>query len=360
VLPEGVCAEPVELNPMGALPGAQSTPVPDAPDGGAVRDSGPGVTDAGATDLLAGDARLPDAPAPATDAPAAPDTRPDAPSSDVPPGPCGFPDPAEPDNDTRALATRLDPGVPVLGCVADSTKDPDHFLIEAPAGDTAGGYYQIALTDVGELGRVGVTLYAASDNTVVLEPLASLNLGSSVFLHFSAAPGQRYRVLVNSGPDFKTPFRYTVTATYTKIDDPYEPNDSRAAAKPIAVGTPITAYLHAGFKTGHIIYDNGRIGPTATDDFYKVTLGPGMVTAVVDNAASDLRVVLTVYDGLGTQRGQADSSNGGAGARVMIPVMTPGDHYVLVSAFGNGPLSAAPGQTPSPSLTMPYQLTVTQ
>jgi hypothetical protein len=340
------------------LKAAQPTPVPAAPDGG-VPDAG--AAEAGSAPADAAPA-LTDAAAPKDVAMLAPDLAPDANLGDVPIGPCGFQDPNEPTNDSRETATLLSSGVPIPSCISgkDPASDSDYFELVAP-DDPAGGYFQVGITEVAN-DRVGVTTYAATDNTIILDGFAPADPGASTNLFFAAAPGQHYRLLiVYGGYDFqyKLPFRYTIKATFTKITDAYEPNDTRAAARSITLGTPITAHAFAGFTTGHAGFSNGRLGPTPTADWYKVEVTGSMLKATVENTASDVRIALFAYDSLGTERSRADSVTLGAGASVMIPA-TPGTYYLQVFAADQGPAAAGPGLTVSPSFTMPYTLTVTQ
>ncbi|HXU83458.1 MAG TPA: PPC domain-containing protein [Polyangia bacterium] len=358
----GVCAEPQEVDSTGKLKNAEATAVPDAPDGG--------VLDMGVVPPPADGPPPADAPPPTdgsapADAPA-PDLAPLPPDlnlGDIPVGPCGFQDPYEPTNDKRETAIQLAPGVSVQGCVAgkDPTVDSDWFEVVAP-NDPAGGYFQVALTDVGP-DKVGVTTYAASDNTIILDGYGGPDPGASVNVFFAAAPGQRYRLLVSYGSyDFlyKMPFRYTIRATYTKVNDTFEPNDTRAAARPIALGTPITAFLFAGFITGHAGFENGKMGSAPTADWYKVEASAGMVKATVDNTAGDVRTVVFIYDSLGTERARADSVTYGAGASATVAMAVAGTYYVQVLAGDQGPISAAPRAAVSPSFTVPYTLTVSQ
>src|SRR6185436_6119746 len=158
---------------------------------------------------------------------------------------------------------------------------------------------------------------------------------------------------------YKNPFRYTIKATYTKVNDAYEPNDNRSAARPVTLGTPISALSFAGFVTGHAGFNDGRFGPLPTADWYKVEAATGMLKVTVDNAASDVRIWLFAYDGLGTERGRADSVTAGAGASVMVPAMA-GPYYIQIQAGEQGPASAGRGLTLPPSFSTPYTLTVTQ
>jgi hypothetical protein len=356
VLPDRVCAEPEEVDSAGKLKAAQDGAVPAAPPGvdAGVRPDGPPLSSDGPP---GGDEGV------ATDAPPlGPDLAPDLNAGDIPVGPCGFQDPNEPSNDRRESAALLTPGVAIQGCIGgkDPTVDSDYYELVTPA-DPAGGYFQVAITDVGP-DKIGVTTYAASDNSVILEPFGAPDPGASINLFLAAAPGQHYRLLVAYGTYdflFKQPFRYTIKATFTKVNDAYEPNDTRATAKPITVGVPITAFSFAGFTTGHSGYDNGKQGGAPTADWYKVDLAAGMLKATVENTASDVRVLFALYDGLGTERIRSDGLTYGAGASLTFAA-TAGTYFLAVQAGDQGPVSAANRASVSPSFTMPYTLTVSQ
>ena len=191
------------------------------------------------------------------------------------PGSCGVTE-AEP-NDTRDNATPYTAGAAVVGCVG-SAGDVDFYQFTAPETDLAGGYYAIGLDDVGD-GYVDLKIYAASDNGEI-DHEYSTSSGSSVHAYLAAAPGQQYRIAVASFSSSGGAFKYTLTAAYTKIADAFEPNDTREIAKPITLGTPITAALFSGYQSSALKMDEYK-------DFYNVTLAAGTVTAKVSNTPTD-------------------------------------------------------------------------
>src|SRR5262245_57634071 len=71
---------------------------------------------------------------------------------------CGLTAEPEP-NDTRDRATPLSSGSAVTACMVTG-EDVDYYQLSTP-DDAAGGYVQVALTDVGN-GRVDSHLYAAA------------------------------------------------------------------------------------------------------------------------------------------------------------------------------------------------------
>jgi hypothetical protein len=345
VMPDKVCAEPADIDVGGGrLKNAQLLPVPDRPDAG---DAGAPGSDAAAD---GGDGPVLDAPEAPTDAEPAVDLTPTG-----EPGACGFPEVGEP-NDLRETATALPVGAEVAGCIASGT-DTDFYELTGPAAGP--GYFQVSLVDVGAE-RLRAQFFTASDNNLIHDPLLG-NVGGSLFFYFSAAPGQKYRVQLARLPPLTAPFRYTVRVAFTAVNDVYEPNDTRATAATITAGVPATAYMFSGFTVGQIPGWIGRQGEPPYADWYKVTLAPGTATIKVENAAADVRPVISFYDSLGRENTVGRGDGGwGAGTTATVPIPTADTYHVLVTNFPPGSMAAGVGMTVSPSFTMPYTITVSQ
>ena len=267
-----------------------------------------------------------------------------------PPG-CGLASEPEP-NDSRDHATPYQAGASVIGCMV-SGEDIDTYEFQAPSGDPAGGYYEGALTDVGP-GRIEAQISSASDNGQI-DRTHTDDSGSSLFFYFAAAPGQKYRVAVANLPPFTAGFRYTFKATYTKLADAYEPNDTRESAKPIPLGTPISAFMFAGHKTSAVASEEFT-------DWYSFTLGAGMVNIRVDDVPSNVRVEAFLYDADGTKVDAPRMSNDNFGGSfdVTTKVITPGPHRLELGTFPPAPLPYGKGMNLPDNFTKPYKLTVTQ
>jgi hypothetical protein len=163
----GVCAEPQEVDSTGKLKNAEATAVPTRPMAACWtwawcrrRPTGlPPPTRLLRRRVRTGRCTGPDlAPLP-----------PDLNLGDIPVGPCGFQDPYEPTNDKRETAIQLAPGVPVQGCVAaripPSTPTGSRWSRPTiPRGATSRWPSPTSGPD-----KVGVTTYAASDNTIILD-----------------------------------------------------------------------------------------------------------------------------------------------------------------------------------------------
>jgi hypothetical protein len=262
-------------------------------------------------------------------------------------GACGVPE--SPTNDTRDTATPYTAGSAVTACVNSDT-DLDFYEFTAPAGDTAGGYYEVALDDVG-VGAIDVSIYAASDNGEIIRAY-QVDDGASARLFFAAAPAQKYRAAVKVFAGYSQPFAYKFSAKYTKIADAYEPNDTRAAAKPITVGTPIMAYAFSGFLSSN------------TDakellDFYSLTLAAGTVTVKASDVPMDLLADVYLYDADGAEVDHQYTVTGGASVTITKPV-TAGMYYVSVGSFSTPPDTAKEGIALPDTFKHPYTLTVSQ
>jgi hypothetical protein len=255
-------------------------------------------------------------------------------------------------NDDRTMPTTYVLGTSVAGM--SSLGDNDYYAITAPAGDPGGGYFQGAVTGVGTAGAVHVSIYSTADDGII-RTIDLAAAGQGTFFYWSASPGQTYRVLVyEAGPATGT-FPYTLTLTYHKVDDPYEPNDTRDDPAPIALGAPVTAFFFTGYVYSQIA--------AADQDWYSVELAAGTVTLNVGNVPSDLRMQVQLLDS--TRAPQTTFVGLGAGSDVhgtfTVPAGAAGTYYFIVQPFSFvvGSSSGA-GPVPPDSFTRPYTLKVTQ
>jgi hypothetical protein len=146
-------------------------------------------------------------------------------------------------------------------------------------------------------------------------------------------------------------------AAYTPLADPYEPNDTRDTAKPIPLGTPITAFESTGYVGAP--YDGAAFA-----DWYSVPLAAGTVTIKMSNVPTDIRGDIYLFDPDGTQVNEAYTIDEGANVMLMSAAAdVAGTYKIQIVPFGGGPpaagmtLAAAP---PPDHFTRPYTLTVTQ
>ena len=264
-------------------------------------------------------------------------------------GPCGIPD-TEPNN-TREQAVKITPGT-FTSCLG-TADDHDYFELAAPSDP--GGYYTISITDVGNV-EVHMTAYTATNNTMVGYVYTTSD-GEELHAYLGASAGQKYRLDLTPFASWEAPSKYTLKVTYTKVDDTYEPNDTRDTAKPITIGTPINAFIHDGFITAPIDDDSVR-------DWYTVTVAAGNLTAKVENVPMNLSAWVEIVDPAGKIE-YAYSANNGADATLALPyAVAAGTFRISVKPFvvpadlffGESKLA---GQVPD-SYTHAYKLTVSQ
>jgi hypothetical protein len=264
---------------------------------------------------------------------------------------CGLPNEPEP-NDTRERATPYTAGATAAGCMV-SAEDVDFFEFTAPSGDAAGGYFQGALTDVGN-GRVEARIFSASDNAPIDRSYTD-DPGASLFFYFAAAPGQTYRVAVANLPPFTAGFPYTFKAAYSKIADGFEPNDTRDQAKPIGLGMTVSAFIFAGHTSSTVQSDEFK-------DWYSFTLGAGNVTIKVTDVPSNVRIEGFLYDADGSKVDAPRMSNDNYGGSfdVTTRVLKPGLHRLELGTYPPAPQPYGKGMTLPDNFTKPYKLTVSQ
>jgi hypothetical protein len=265
-------------------------------------------------------------------------------------GTCGLVE-AEP-NDSRDRATPYSAGAAVTACLG-TPEDVDFYELTAPAADLAGGYYTAAVSDVGD-GRVEVKVYTASDNANLLDNAYTTERGASLSFFWAAAPGQKYRISVARFQVADAPFKYTFKADYTKVSDAFEPNDTRDQARPIALGTPVSAALFAGHK-------GQEVAATAFEDWYQATLASGKLTVKLENVPTDVRAEVRLVDPAGQPLDpRAQSLDAGAGLTLTRDALPAGTYKVVVAIYAVAPLTAGRGMTVPDSYTRSYKLTVTQ
>jgi hypothetical protein len=229
----------------------------------------------------------------------------------------------------------------------------DYYEVVAPATDPSGGYFQASVTGVGS-GGVAAQVYSAFDNGMLL--LADgAPAGQSTFFFWAARPGEHYRVRLYLAGALVPTYAYTFKASYTRIDDPFEPNDNSDAPASLTLGTEISAYFFAGY--------NSSSPPVPDQDWYAVTLAAGATTLTIRSVPHDLRMQFQVYDDKFSQIAATGSpgNNGGAGLDGAFTIVKPGTYRIGISAFSFVAGSVASRGTTLPdSFSRAYTLKVTQ
>ncbi|HEY0710954.1 MAG TPA: hypothetical protein VGG33_29395 [Polyangia bacterium] len=270
--------------------------------------------------------------------------------AEQPPGPgCGLASEPEP-NDTVAQASPLTAGAAVVGCLA-SAADLDIYEVKAPAAGS--GFFQGGLTEVGA-GTLSVEVSSARDNAPFLRGTFTSTPGASLFFYWATAPGESYRIAVARFGSAAAPFRFALRATYTGIVDAFEPNDTRAEAKPITLGRPVDAFFFAGHQTE-------AVDPAAFSDWYSVTLAPGTLTIKLRNVPTSVRPEVELFDaGNNSVRGLTMYNNTPGGSIDVMGPVTAGPHRLVVRIFALAPETAGRGEKVPDNYRQPYQLIVSQ
>lgn len=259
------------------------------------------------------------------------------------------PEEAEP-NDTRdrAISVRVD-GTALRGCIA-GPGDRDQYVLSTPA-HPAGGFVELSVTDVGD-GQPILKVFSGADEGLIIDHLAGTR-GQSLRVWVAVASGQRLRAELGDFSAAGGRYAYSLSARYTAAEDPHEPNDTRAAATPIAVGAPVRALLFAGHQTAQ------PPSVEAYDDWFALPLRQDAVTAQLTTVPANVSAELRLFDASGRELARAFNVTPG-GAVSLTHRVGAGGHFVKVGVFAPRPAAAGTGPTLPEHVTRPYTLTVTQ
>jgi hypothetical protein len=258
---------------------------------------------------------------------------------------CGYGEP----NETREQSKVIEPNVELKELCLKAA-DNDFFEFTAP-NDPAGGYVIIEALNVGD-GWIESEVFAVENNGSIISTHAP-DRTASLKQYVNVAPGKKYRIRMGTyvGAS-ETEYKYDLKVRYTKIDDTYEPNDTREAAKPITKGTPVSGYATAGYVTS-------EIADGAFDDWYSLDLAAGSATVKLDDVASNFWARVRILDASGNEVVSQQGSDRGANITKEATELVAGKHYVVVGVYVGAPDSAKEGDIPQ-SISRPYKLTVTQ
>lgn len=216
-------------------------------------------------------------------------------------------------NDGYVEANGWDMRGPFTGQLSDWS-DVDVLLLDF----TEPGIYTFALTDVGPLLRIKMTLVRASTHNVLNSGRATVK-GAPAYLTFDASTGEQYYLIISGiAMSSATDQGYTLTL-YDFIPDPDEPNDSRDAATPwdLTAG-PVSGYFWD--KT------------TGRHDYFTFlapqTLDGGPLTFNLSNPSPELRVRLTLLRDNGQLIASTSLSAPGQGV-TLSEVLEAGRRYYL-------------------------------
>jgi hypothetical protein len=254
-------------------------------------------------------------------------------------------------NDDRDHATAYALGVATKACLQSGT-DIDFYQFTLPSTPVQGGYVKVQLTDVGTAGSLSTTVYAAFDNGEFVSTNNPTS-GGSAFLYFAGKAGATFRLKVERYLGVTAPTPYTLTATFTGVNDTNEPNDNNASATPLTVGTPASGYLFAGYESSTAPLD------ATWEDRFKITLPEGQAT-ITFAVPPDIDGEIDLYDALGSLITSASDPTKGSSV-VLRRTLTSGEAgvcYISVHPYISRPLDGEGSTTPG-FWSMPYTLTVT-
>jgi hypothetical protein len=325
-----------------ALAGCTVTSTPAGPDGGPGTDAA-GLPDTGSkTD----DSGTPPDAGSSTDSGRADVAIGDAATA----GGCSFGEP----NDTRETATPVDVNRSYTRlCLSnvDGTTDPSDFYVMTAPTDAAGGYVTFTISNVGTTGTVEALATAVADGAQMVDVTGS-NDGATVTGWFTVSPGAQYRLELRRYPGAGETFAYDLQLAYTTVSDAYEPNNTRADAKAIALNTPVQA-------SGVAFSANGALATADGDDWYRLTLAAGAATVKLTNAPADYTCDIQLFDSTNSAVANEVSATG-PGANCEIDAMNVAAGVYTLDVRSYLTIDRAGSGAPPPSITADYTLAVTQ
>jgi hypothetical protein len=285
-------------------------------------------------------------PTPASDGPTAP-TSDGGDTSIEDAGGCDFGEP----NDTLAEAKTIELNRVYSGlCVSndDRTDEIDTFEVVTPSSP-AGGVIEVVIDNVTSDGTADVIVSGIDGETIV--EASTLEVNGAVSGWFAAAPSSKYHVRVTrtGGPGRR--FGYDLRANFKAIDDPFEPNNGKEAAKTIEAKRPIHASAAAPSA-------NAVLEPGEDHDWYTLRLG-GDATIKVTGNPPDFTCDVELVDATGERVGENYSVTPGADCILEARDLQDGSYFINVHGFGG--VERAKSNAPiAPYLVGQYTLEVVQ
>jgi len=242
-------------------------------------------------------------------------------------------------------------------CALSGPTDTLRFALTTPDQPAAGGYIIVSVRNVKHTIRADAEITPAGDSRKLDIPSQGNGLGDDLDTWFAAQARSQFFIDVANvfaSPSIQ-PGDVTLSATFVPVPDSFEPNDTRAEAKPIALGTPIQAYAFNGY--GQL----GGVQPNAWYDRFKITLAAGTPTITLNGAPTDFPLSVSLDDPKMLSF-TATGSTLATGAVTVTPArpIAAGDYFIVVNPSDNDVDAFGPGSSPPDYATMPYSLTVTE
>jgi hypothetical protein len=257
-------------------------------------------------------------------------------------------------NDTRTTPSGLPLDRDLRGTINPIT-DFDYFEFTAPSGQPRNGYFTWSLTNVGP-SAPSVSVYSTVNDNIMYGDDTRTS-GVSMFGFHVAVAGTRYLIRVGRwGGGAGNPFDYTLRAVYHPVADVYEPNQTYLEAADINLGSPVNAYLVAG-------YESASISPADFDDWYAFTTDAGQIEVHVSAVPLNVSITARIHDPNGAAVGlTVIAANAGASLSPFTRTLSSsGRHYLRIGYDGtlppSGALTDTPGEVPN-HFTRPYTFTV--
>jgi len=256
------------------------------------------------------------------------------------------------DDHTPATSTMITLGTALHACLRSGT-DVNYYQYTVPTSPPKGGYVIVKVSDVGLQGTVDMSTLPTSDGAELIRAYDTTP-GGGVVHFFAAKPGASFRAAVKNflGPPAaaaETP--YTITVTFTGVNDPSAPNGTVATAASLLPSTPVQGYFFAGL-------DSTATPPiTAWESWYKVTLPAGMAAIALTNVPADAAGDVEFFDSTTTSIDRHYNITDGANVQFTAAAATAGDYYVRVLPWSHSPESGSTPNIPA-WMTQPWTLTV--
>ncbi|MGC4089496.1 MAG: hypothetical protein QM756_16720 [Polyangiaceae bacterium] len=229
-------------------------------------------------------------------------------------------DEAEP-NETTSTPMSVGTDASVHATFSAGT-DVDYYRVVSP-GNAAGGYFEFSITDIPQ-GEFALSVLSGI-NFGVVGSTNTATVGQSYFGYWAAAPGETFLFKVTAKAGQVYPYSYVLNIKYTPAVDPLEPNDTRQTATDLALGVPTQGLLFTGYVANSIT-------TAEYDDWYRVVLAAGPVTAALTNVPASTNAKVVLYNSGGTQVLSVPNGTLSADVTLSTSITTPGTYYLVVGA----------------------------
>lgn len=257
-------------------------------------------------------------------------------------GGCDFAEPNQTRDNPFAIATGTYRGI----CLEQGSDDfLDWYQYTSPA-DAAGGYVTV---DLGNVQGTDTNIYVFDAETNEQFSSHNASKGESLKIWFAARPSHKYNIVVGHYVE-NTLGTYDMTIGYTKVDDAFEPNQTREQAAAVPASGTLDAFYTSTPGAGET---NSQV------DWYKVDFAGGYLDVAVSNVPTNGDGSMVLYDSSFVEV-PSKNTGGGDGANfknVSFDAVAAGTYYIKLDRY----VKAVPFEgsgAPADHLTRKYKLTV--